>query len=165
MSSTRKKVIVQTTDGRSVRGYATLAALGRADLLDLLTPDGEHAEISLGSVRCIFFVSELDQPVDLSRKAFLSRPKLQGLWVRLTFRDGDSLEGVVPNDLLDLLDNGVQITPPDFSGNCQRVFAPRSALAGVTVLGVVGVAATRRPAGRKSTPVTGQRDLFSEREA
>ena len=74
------------------------------------------------------------------RKTFLSRPKLDGLWVRLRFKDEDVLEGIVSNNLLDMLDSGVQLTPPDLHGNALRMFIPRTALAEMKVLGVVGVA-------------------------
>ena len=90
------------------------------------------------------------------RKAFLSRPKLDGLWVRLRYTDNETLEGVVPNDLLALLDNGLQITPPDLNSTTDRIFIPRTALAEVTVLGVVGVA-RRKPAAASTQP-----RLFSE---
>ena len=87
----------------------------------------------------------------------LSRPKLDGLWVRLRFIDGDTLEGVVPNDLLGLLDNGVHITPPDLSSSTDRIFVPRPALSELTVLGVVGVA-RRKPAAA----ATAQPRLFTD---
>jgi len=57
----------------------------------------------------------------------------------------ETLEGVVPNDLLSLLDNGVQITHPDLNSTTDRIFVPRAALSEVTVLGVVGIA-RRKPA-------------------
>jgi hypothetical protein len=82
---------------------------------------------------------------------------VDGLWVRLKFRDNETLEGVVNNDLLALLDSGLQITPPDLNGAAVRIFVPRSALSEVTVLGVVGVA-RRKPAA--ATPA--QPKLFSE---
>ena len=91
-------------------------------------------------VRAIYFVREFTGKYEPERKAFFSRPKLDGLWVRLTFLDHETLEGVVPNDLLALLDSGVQITPPDLNGAAVRIYVPRSALAELTVLGVVGVA-------------------------
>ena len=84
------------------------------------------------------------------RKSFLSRPKLDGLWVRLRFRDGESLEGVIPNDLLGFQDNGLQMTPPDFNSNTDRIFVPRSALTELTVLGVVGIA-RRKPAAARGS--------------
>jgi len=88
----------------------------------------------------------------------LSRPKLDGLWVRLRFSDGENIEGVVPNDLLALLDNGVQITPPDLNSATLRMFIPRTALTEMTVLGVVGVA-RRKPS---AAALAAQAKLFGD---
>jgi len=162
-AAARKKVVVQRNDGTTATGYASPAGLGRDDSLDLLTVDGEHKTIEFSSLRCIYFVTDFAQPFELDRKAFSSRPKLRGLWVRLTFRDGATLEGVSPNDLLDLLDNGIQITPPNLAANCQRIFVPRLSLAGMMVLGVVGIA--RRQAPRPPAPLTTQRGLFDTDES
>jgi hypothetical protein len=109
-------------------------------------------------IRAIYFVRDFTGKYEPERKAFFSRPKLDGLWVRLTFLDGETLEGVVPNDLLTLLDTGVQITPPDLNGAALRIYVPRTALAALTVLGVVGVA-RRRPA---AVAASAQPWLFSE---
>jgi hypothetical protein len=123
----------------------------------LLTQVGEHEEMAVKSVRAIYFVREFTDDFEPVRKAFLSRPKLDGLWVRLKFRDEEVIEGVVPNDLLTMLDQGVQITPPDLHGSTLRIFIPRTALAEMTVLGVVGIA-RRKPA----VPVGVQPKLFSD---
>jgi hypothetical protein len=144
-SATLKKVVVVLDDGRAVKGYLSPAKLGKSESFDLLTQDGEHREIAIEDVRSVYFVREFDSNYELARKAFLSRPKLDGLWVRMKFRDNDVLEGVVPNDLLSLLDSGVHITPPDMQGETQRMFIPRAALTEMKVLGVVGVA-RRKPA-------------------
>ena len=138
-------------DKKLVRGYLNTARLGQVDPIDLLTPDGEHAEVPLTKVRSIYFVREFSDDFEPERKAFLSRPKLDGLWVRLRYNDGDTIEGVVPNDLLSLLDNGLQITPPDLNSSTDRIFIPRTALSEVTVLGVVGIA-RRKPALAISQP-------------
>ena len=131
---------------RSVlRGYLNPGKLGEADTIELLTPDGEQRNFAVKEVRSIYFVREFADDFEPERKAFLSRPKLDGLWVRLKFRDEDTIEGVVPNDLLSLLDRGVQITPPDLHGTTLKIFIPRSALTEMTVLGVVGIA-RRKPA-------------------
>jgi hypothetical protein len=156
----RKKVVVQWNDGATASGYVALASPGHSDILDLLTDEGEHKSIEMSSVRCIYFVADFAQPHQPARKTFLSRPKMQGLWIRLMFRDGDTLEGVASNDLLDIFDNGIQITPPSLSGNCQRIFIPRSALAGATVLGVVGI--FRRQTPRSPAPASAQRELFEK---
>ena len=132
-------------DRSVLRGYLNPGKLGEAETLDLLTPDGEQRNFAVKDVRSIYFVREFTDDFEPERKAFLSRPKLDGLWVRLKFRDEDTIEGVVPNDLLSLLDRGVQITPPDLHGTTLRIFIPRTALTEMTVLGVVGIA-RRKPA-------------------
>src|ERR1700692_4736002 len=128
-----------------MRGYLNPTRLGQADPIDLLTPDGEHQEIPLGRVGSLYLVRGCSDDFEPERKAFLSRPKLDGLWVRLRYNDGETIEGVVPNDLLSLLDHGIQITPPDLNATTDRIFIPRSALTELTVLGVVGIA-RRKPA-------------------
>jgi hypothetical protein len=157
-ASTHKKVVVVLADKKPLRGYLNPTRLGQADPIDLLTQDGEHEQIPLAKVRSIYFVRDFSNDFEPERKAFLSRPKLDGLWVRLRYNDSETLEGVVPNDLLSLLDNGVQITPPDLNSATDRIFVPRSALSEVTVLGVVGIA-RRKPA---APPTAAQPRLFTE---
>jgi len=137
------------------RGYLNPAKMGEAEAIDLLTPEGEHRSLAIKDVRSIYFVREFTDNFEPERKVFLSRPKLEGLWVRLKFRDNDCIEGVVPNDLLSLLDRGVQITPPDLHGPTLRIFIPRTALTEMTVLGVVGIA-------RRKPVAAVQPGLFSE---
>lgn len=150
-------MVVVLLDRAAHRGFLNPARLTDSDTLDLLTPQGEHEELALKDVRGIYFVREFTDDFEPERKAFLSRPKLDGLWVRLKFRDKETLEGIVPNDLLSLLDHGVQITPPDLHGSTLRIFIPRTALEEMTVLGVVGIA-RRKPA----EPTAAQPKLFSE---
>jgi hypothetical protein len=158
-ASTHKKVIIELLEKKLIRGYLNPARLLQAETVDLLTPEGAHEEVSLPRVRAIYFVRDLEEDIEMERKSFLSRPKLDGLWVRLRFRDGDSLEGVIPNDLLGLPENGLQMTPPDFNSNTDRIFIPRTALTEFTVLGVVGIA-RRKPAAAGAA----QPRLFTEEE-
>jgi hypothetical protein len=158
-ASTHKKVIIELLEKKLLRGYLNPTRITQAESIDVLTPSGEHQEVALGRVRAIYFVRDLAEDMEMHRKSFLSRPKLDGLWVRLRFRDGDSLEGVIPNDLLGLQENGLQLTPPDFHSNTDRVFVPRTALTEFTVLGVVGIS-RRKPA----VAGTVQPRLFKENE-
>jgi len=158
-ASTHKKVVLVLADKKPVRGYLNPTRLGNSDPIDLLTPDGEHQEISLARVRSIYFVREFSDDFEPERKAFLSRPKLDGLWVRLRYSDGETIEGVVPNDLLTMLDNGIQITPPDLNSATDRIFIPRAALTELTVLGVVGIS-RRKPASAAAGTL--QPRLFNE---
>lgn len=151
-------MVVVLADKKSFRGYLNPSRLGLNGPVDVLSPEGEHTELALEKLRSIYFVRDFEDEFEPERKAFLSRPKLDGLWVRLRYNDGETLEGVIPNDLLNLLDNGVQITPPDLNSNTDRIFVPRSALREITVLGVVGIA-RRKPA---AAPSTAQPRLFNE---
>jgi Family of unknown function (DUF6982) len=161
-TSTHKKVVLLLPGRSPVQGYLNPAVLGKSPEVDLLTPAGEHQSIPLADVKCVYFVREFKTPFEPERKIFLSRPKLDGLWVRLRFRDQDVMEGIVANDLLDLLDAGVKITPPDLHGNILRVFVPRTALLEMKVLGVVGIA-RRAPRDRRgAAQAEAQSKLFGE---
>jgi Family of unknown function (DUF6982) len=156
-SSTHKKVVVEFLDRKSLRGFLNPSRISESASLDLLTPDGEHEQIPRENVRAVYFVRDLADEFEPERTAFLSRPKMDGLWVKLRFQDGQTLEGVVPNDLLAFMENGLQLTPPDFNSNTDRIYVPRTALTELTVLGVVGIA-RRKPAAA----VPAQPRLFNE---
>ena len=156
-ASTHKKVVIELVDKSALRGYLNPSRLPGAETLDLLTQDGEHEQVPLAKVRSVYFVRDLDEGFAPERKAFLSRPKLDGLWVKVRFRDDAVLEGVIPNDLLAFLDNGLHLTPPDLNSNTDRIYIPRPAIAELTVLGVVGVA-RRKPAAAAAA----QPRLFNE---
>ena len=158
-ASTHKKVVVALLDGSAIRGYLPAAGLGLASSVDVLTPDGEHRALELEKVRCVYFVREFSEKYEPERKSFLSRPKLEGLWVRVRFPDGEAIEGIIANDLRDLLENGVQLTPPVLHGNALRIFVPRTSCAEVKVMGVVGLA---RKTGRGAPVSAGQSKLFEE---
>ncbi|MGA8035110.1 MAG: hypothetical protein WB985_03990 [Candidatus Acidiferrales bacterium] len=159
--SSNKKAVVQLLDRTAIKGYLSPNGLAQAETVDLLTQDGEHKQINLASVRAIYFVRELGDPFPLERKTFLSRPKLNGLWVRLRFRDEEVIEGLAANDLVELLDGGIQLTPPDLHGNTMRLFIPRSAIEEMKVLGVVGIA-RRGPREFRPTVPSSQSKLFTD---
>jgi hypothetical protein len=163
ITSTHKKAVVTLFEGEAEQGYINPQNLGQVESVDVLTRDGEHKSVPSRDVKAVYFVKEFTDAFEPDRKTFLSRPKLDGLWVRLRFRDDDEMEGLVPNDLLDLLDTGVRLTPPDLHGNSLWVFIPRTALAEMKVLGVVGVArrAPRDKAAAARASET-QPKLFSE---
>jgi hypothetical protein len=159
-TSTHKKVVVLLLNHVPVKGYLNPARLGQSENIDLLTSGGEHLSISLKDTKAIYFVREFADPFEPERKAFLSRPKLNGLWVRLQFLDEDVLEGIVSNNLVELLDSGVRLTPPDLNGNTLHMFIPRSALVEMKVVGVVGGARRSARAPRAASGV--QSKLFGE---
>jgi hypothetical protein len=70
------------------------------------------------------------------------------------------LEGMMPNDLVQLSSDGYLITPPDTRGNIQRIFVPKSALEEMSVLAVIGRPESRRKAAEAED--ARQERLFSE---
>ncbi len=159
MPSTHKKVVVRKMDRDSINGYVAPSNFVREGKLELLNTAGNVVAIDLRDIKGVYFVREFGDSESLSRKTFTSRPRTEGLWVRLKFKDNEVLEGMMPNDLSLTSAEGFLINPPDLRSNTQRIFVPRSALESLTVLGVIG--ATRRR--RRGVPAdTRQVQLFGE---
>ena len=133
-SSTNKKVQIQRFDREALAGFVNPATYLTPDGLELLHLAGTVSVVPYSEIKSVFFVRDFGA-LETTRRNFLSRPKLDGLWLRLSFRDGDTLEGVIPNNLLQLEAAGFSLIPPD---STQRVFVPRLALREAQVLGVVG---------------------------
>lgn len=158
MASTHKKVIVRKIDRDSVQGYVAAGSFLVGNKVELLNTAGNVVLIELDEVKGIYFVRDFADSNSLQRKTFTTRPRVEGLWVRLRFRDAETVEGLMPNDLTLLRPEGVFLNPPDTRGNVQRIFVPRSAMSELTVLAVTGTAQRRRrTAADQQTP-----SLFNE---
>ncbi len=156
-----KKAVVRLRNGEASQGYVNPSHLGATEALEFLTADGTQRRIPLAEVHTVYFVREFGDAFQPQRKTFLSRPKLPGVWVRLKHADGEEIiEGVIENDLLALLDRGIQFTPPDMNGPCVRMFIPRPAVRELTVLGLVGVAPRLQRKPRPAPVPAAQRKLF-----
>ncbi len=159
MPSTHKKVVVRKIDRDSVNGYVTPANFVREGKLELLNTAGNVVAIELKDIKVVYFVREFGETESLNRKTFTTRPRTEGLWVRLHFKDSEILEGMMPNDLSLTGSEGFLINPPDLRSNTQRMYVPRTALESLTVLAVIG--ATRRQ--RRGMPTdTRQVPMFGE---
>jgi hypothetical protein len=156
MPSTHKKVIVRKHDRDSVNGYVAPADFVVDGKLELLNTSGNVVAIDLRDIKAVFFVRDFSDSDVMVRKTFTTRPRTEGLWVRLKFKDSDMIEGILPNDLTQNPAEGFLMNPPDLRSNTQRVFVPRSALASVTVLAVIGAARRRK----RGAPDTRQVTLF-----
>jgi hypothetical protein len=160
MPSTHKKVIVRKMDRDSLTGYVASRFIADGKL-ELLTQSGKVIFIDLREVKGVYFVRDFGDAESLGRKTFTSRPRSEGLWVRIEFADNDVLEGLMPNDLTLLEGDGYFIIPPDTRSNTQRIFLPRSALSSLTVLAVIGGGVRRK----KEEKDTGQVAMFDEEAA
>ena len=144
MASTHKKVIVRKLDRDSLNGFVGAHFISDGKI-ELLNTAGNVVLIDVRDVKGVYFVRDFTDSEDLTRKTFTSRPRAEGLWVRLKFRDNDVIEGLMPNDLMQITPDGFLINPPDTRSNTQRIFVPRSALTEMTVLGVIGEKVRRKP--------------------
>jgi len=142
MPSTHKKVIVRKMDRDTINGHVSPSNFVHDGRLELLNTAGTVVAIELQDIKVVYFVREFSDTESPARKTFTTRPRTEGLWVRLKFRDGEILEGMMPNNLSLTSDEGFLVNPPDLRSNTQRIFVPRTALESLTVLAVIG--ATRR---------------------
>ena len=157
--STTKKAIVRRYEKEAVAGWVNPSSYLQPIGVEVLLPDGRTTSlIPYEEIKTVSFVREFSS-VESERRTFLTRPKMGGLWVSLRFRDGEVLEGILPNNLLLVELLGFTVIPPDPYGNQQRVFVPRASLDTIEVLGVVGSPLARR----KAKPISkDQGSLFEE---
>ena len=160
-ASTNKKVLVSRFDREPIRGFANPRSWLQPEGLELLSTAGELVLLPYPDVKLVSFVRDFEQGEPRPElRTFSTRPKMDGLWVRLTFRDGDCMDGILSNNLLQVETQGFSIVPPDPDYRNQRVFVPRSALQEMQVLGVVG--SPLNVGRRKKPPPKEQIPLFEQ---
>lgn len=168
MASSHKKVLVRRFTGDVLPGYLPVSSFVHEDTVRLLDLTGRVLPVSLAEIKYISYVRDFNlndtvTPEGLMRRSFLARPRSEGVWLRLTFRTGDTLEGLAPADqiLLDdvIQDLGLHLTPPDIRSNTQRLYVPRTSITHLQFLAVI-----TSPSRRKVAPISPaeslQNDLF-----
>jgi hypothetical protein len=169
MSNSPKKVLVRRFTGDILPGYLPQSCFVRHNSLDLLDLSGRLVPLSLGEIKIVSYVRDFNladmvNPERLTRRSFLARPRSEGLWLRLTFKTGDLIEGLAPTDrtLLDALadDDGLFLTPPDTRSNTQRLYVPRSAITDVQLLAVITTPSRRQPLPAPTDREVLQDELF-----
>ena len=158
-ASTTKKALIRRYDRETLAGYVNPSSFLQPDGVELLSEQGHASIVPFHEIRLVAFVREFETSPEAHREVFQTRPKMAGLWVSLRFRDGGLLEGIIPNNLMQLEPGGFTVIPPDSFGNRQRVWVPRTSLAAVEVLGVVGSPLQKRKA---KPPAREQIGLFDE---
>ncbi len=160
ISSIHKKIVALKFNGEELKGFVGGADLIGPNGIEMIDLEGRSPILPLSEIKCVYSVRDFDtSPNRRQRKVFLSRPKVGGLWVRMTFLDNDIQEGVIPNTLSLHRDPGFWVTPPDFSTVTQRIYIPKAALREMEVVSVVTDGGARR-ARRKTTAATRQFRLF-----
>ena len=142
------KVVAHLADGSLVKGY-----LGDAHSFDPLSAGltgnslpphialelagGGKKVIDLRSAKALFFVKTLEGRNDYVEIKFFERnPQIEGLWIKIRFKDGEVTEGIVHNSLPFVSDTGFFLRPPDPQSNNRVVFVVKSFLADFRVLGI-----------------------------
>lgn len=157
--TTNKKVLLARFDRETLSGFIQVPGAFGPDAIELLTPEGALLQVPYLETKVVCFVRDFEAGETWrEHRAFATRPKSAGLWVRLLFRDGESMEGMIPNNLLQLEPSGFSIVPPDPTFQNQRIFVPKAALADVQVLGVIGSPLKRKP--KKVAKGEGQLEMF-----
>lgn len=166
--STSKRVVLYRFDRERLEGIVNPAAYLESpgaegpERCELISASGTLTPVPYSEVKAVCFVSESGDPRLFSfNTAFERRPRTPGLWTRFTFRDGDQLEGILSNNLIEWPAHGYLATPPFVSGLRQRVFIPRTALTATELRGVIGAAGEKKLRRR---PSTGQLEIFGAPE-
>ena len=156
--STNKKVVIRRFERESVAGVVNPGTYLRPAGVEVLTQSGSVVVIPYAEIKAVCFVRDFGSSESpAGPRLFQARPKTEGLWVRMRLLDGELMDGLLPNNLLQLEPFGFTVIPPNPSSRNQRVFVPRSALLEFHVLGVVG--SPLRPRRRKPLPKT-QMEMF-----
>ena len=156
--STNKKVVVERFDREPLRGFANPLTWLLPEGVELISLTGTVAVVPYEEVKAVGFVRDFEPAVLTGeRRVFTTRPKSEGLWIRMQFKDGDLLDGLLANNLLQVTQFGFTVMPPDSLSNNQRIFVPRAALVELKVLGVIGSPLKRR---KRTPPPEDQIKLF-----
>ena len=160
--STNKKVLVSRFDREPLSGFVNPQNYLLPEGLELLSQEGAVTIVPYPEVKLVCFVRDFQQGEPRKElRLFTTRPKMEGLWIRMRFRDGDAMDGLLSNNLLLMEPYGFSVIPPDPGFQNQRVFIPKAAVTGVQVLGVIGSPLRMRKT--KPTPKE-QIDLFERPE-
>ncbi len=142
--------IVIRYEDHAVRGTAEASELGSLDQLLRNEPlasldsirlklvDTNKVEnVSTKNAKAVFFVKTFDG--DLRHRALHfheNAPIVQGLWVRIAFHDGETVEGIISNSRDYVLEHGFFMMPTDPNGNNQLIYVLKDRLKDFNVLGM-----------------------------
>jgi hypothetical protein len=159
--------LISRFDRESLSGFVSPQSYLGPTGLEMLDVAGNLLIVPYEEIKVVCFVRDFGaEEIWRAKSSFASRPKIAGLWVRMRFRDGETLEGLLPNNLLLQEPQGFHFIPPDPAFQNQKLFVPRLALTDVQVLGVIG-SPLRRPRTAKPAKRTQderQLDIFNRND-
>ena len=125
-STTKKAVIRRYREGTRSPGYVNPVSYLQPTGVELLSAQGNVDACSLPRdqdhrVRPEFRRTGRGRRAGSSTPA----PRWKDFGSASEFRDGEVMEGIMPNNLLQVEHYGFTVIPPDPSSNHQRIFVPR----------------------------------------
>lgn len=94
-------------------------------------------ELKWPEVKAVFFVTSFEGDRALEKVHFYGQgPEIKTIWVEITFRDGEVIEGYMKNALPKLGEGGFFLRPSNTESNNLLAFVNLSAVACFRVLGV-----------------------------
>lgn len=144
-----EKVVIQFGN-RTIKGYLDTPAWSTVEEMLSHAPHGSPEsfrvrdpetnaveEVSVGEIKAIFYVNSFVGDSKHEILNFHSRaPIVHGIWMRLQFRDGEVMEGIVYNSIRYLVDPGFFLMPTDPDSNNRLVYVRKDWLADHRVLGM-----------------------------
>jgi hypothetical protein len=144
-----EKVVIQLAD-RRIKGYLdspnwnTIEELlshappGSPETFRIRRLDTNHSEeIPTKDIKAVFYVNCFDGDPEHKPLNFHTRaPIVHGIWMRLQFRDGEIMEGIVHNSTRYLVDPGFFLVPTDPGSNNKLVYVVKNLLVDHRVLGL-----------------------------
>ena len=142
------RVVAHLSDGTLLKGYlydaesfdplsAGLTGKSLPAKIKLELSSGARKIIDLASAKALFFVKTLEGKTDYVELKFFERnPQIEGLWIKIRFRDGEVTEGIVHNSLPFIADSGFFLRPPDPQSNNRVVYVVKNFLTDFRILGI-----------------------------
>jgi hypothetical protein len=138
--------------GRTVKGYAHKEHWPREDEVGvevtstILRPLGATADqkVSLAGVKAVFFVKSFEGKWHNDLRFHDHLPAQECLWVRVTFVDGEVIEGLIRNHSNYVVNSGFYMLPTDPEGNNWLIYVLKNKLKNLQVLGLRSAPRTMR---------------------
>jgi hypothetical protein len=148
-SSRSEKVVIQF-GSRTIKGYLDSPAWSTVEEMLSHAPhsspesfrvrtleSGTVEEVKTEEIKALFYVNSFEGDSKHEILNFHSRaPIVHGIWMRLQFRDGEVMEGIVYNSIRYLVDPGFFLLPTDPDSNNRLVYVRKNWLADHRVLGI-----------------------------
>jgi len=142
------KVVAHLADGSLIKGilrhsesFDPLAAgaIGQTlpSTVSLEIPGAGQRLVDVSRAKALFFVKSLEGRQDYVEVKFFERnPQIEGLWIKIKFKDGEVTEGIVHNSLPFVADAGFFLRPPDPQSNNRVVYVVKGFLSDFRILGI-----------------------------